>query len=593
MRISSRSTNENQSRTNRLARVGLTGALLASSVMAVFSPVTQAQSDALLSTSTVVPADIAIYAEVSLDTDSTQLQQLDDLLIRLGSEDSLIDAIDDVAGDTEIGGQNVTLAGAEIAIAVLPSALASNSDAGSVIDEVGGISDVEDASNVASDLSSGVDGEGVVIVIKATDPDALEAEALDDAGADATTETYLGSDIVSDVEEGGSPSYFTRIDDFMLVGQSVDDLKLFIDASLDGGTSLAGFEPFTSASAALPDDRVAFAFANGPVIFEAVNEQIAEPSLAGIVNEAFSVFSGYIGITIAADPAGLRVETVNTPVVATTMETSATADLTMADRMPIDTVVFANGFDLGQTTLLKSVGLLLVAALGTLSSDSMEGDSVATPEPISVDEMYDSLAQLLGFNIKTDFIDQMTGEYGFGLWGIESGNVADIGVALVSGVADTEVLGDTVDSISFLVQAAGQGEVSVTSRELATGPINNVTFEADGAEMSVDYGVVGDEFILGVGNGADMVTGGATESLSDSSSYIEAMSYLPTEYTSILYVDIAALGAIGSDMSGTVFEGNDMLTGLASDSDIPVESLAAVSWTEDGSGRTSLIVVVP
>ena len=154
------------------------------------------------------------------------------------------------------------------------------------------------------------------------------------------------------------------------------------------------------------------------------------------------------------------------------------------------------------------------------------------------------------------------------------------------------MLGDTVDSLSFLIQAAGQGEINVTSRELEGGPINNVTFEADGAEMSVDFGVVGDEFILGIGNGADIVSTGPTESLSDSSSYTDALSYLPEEYTSVLYVDIAALTAVGSDMNGTVFEGNDMLMGLANDNDVPVESFAAVSWTDDGNSRTSAIIVM-
>ena len=404
----------------RLARIGLTGALLASSVMTVLAPATRAQSDALLSTSSVVPANVAIYAEMSLDTESIQFQNLDALLARLGSEDSLIQAIEDAAADASGG---VNLNGAEIAIAVLPSVLSANADVGGIVDEVGSVSSVADAEDLAGDVNVGAESEGVVVVIRPTEIDALETEIRSETGVDAPTEEYLGVEIIEGVDDGGMPSFFAIVDDFMLVGSYSDDLKLFIDASLDGGSSLAGLDQFEAASNMLPGSRFAFAFANGPVIFDEVNSTLDDATLNGIVDVAFTSYTGYSGITISAEEAGLRIETVTIPIEPEVVDSSGSADLTMADRMPIDTVVFANGFDLGQTTLLKSVGLLLVAALGTISSDSMEGDSVATPEPISVDEMYNFLAQLLGFNIKTDFIDQMTGEYGFGVWGIESGGI--------------------------------------------------------------------------------------------------------------------------------------------------------------------------
>src|SRR6187431_1909924 len=77
-----------------------------------------AQEKGLLSTSSVTPADVVLYAEVSLDTGSAQLQQFDKLLARLGSADSLIDAINKSATDPS---SNIDLTGAEVAIAVLPS----------------------------------------------------------------------------------------------------------------------------------------------------------------------------------------------------------------------------------------------------------------------------------------------------------------------------------------------------------------------------------------------------------------------------------------------------------------------------------------
>ena len=40
----------------------------------------RAQEKGLLSTSSVTPADVVLYAEISLDTGSAQLQQFDELL---------------------------------------------------------------------------------------------------------------------------------------------------------------------------------------------------------------------------------------------------------------------------------------------------------------------------------------------------------------------------------------------------------------------------------------------------------------------------------------------------------------------------------
>src|ERR671914_8563 len=66
------------------------------------------------------PATVAFYAELKLDPESQELQELDELLLRLGSEDSLIESIEQSTAEL---GEEVDIAGAEIAFAILPSAL--------------------------------------------------------------------------------------------------------------------------------------------------------------------------------------------------------------------------------------------------------------------------------------------------------------------------------------------------------------------------------------------------------------------------------------------------------------------------------------
>jgi hypothetical protein len=76
--------------------------------------------------------------------------------------------------------------------------------------------------------------------------------------------------------------------------------------------------------------------------------------------------------------------------------------------------------------------------------------------------------------------------------------------------------------------------------------------------------------------------------------YADALSYLPAEHDGIFFLNVAAINAASSELSGTVFEGNDMFEDAVDSSDeIPVDSIAVVGWSEDGNSRVSAIVVVP
>jgi hypothetical protein len=272
----------------------------------------------------------------------------------------------------------------------------------------------------------------------------------------------------------------------------------------------------------------------------------------------------------------------------------AAADLDMASRMPGDTVVFASGFDLGQSLVLNGLGLALVTVFAGISSSSFD-DPDATPVPLSIDEMYESLGGMVGFNLKTDFIDQMAGPYGFGVWGISGENPADLNMALVSGVADEQMLGDTLGTISFLIQAGAQGQANVTSRELEGGSVNHIDIEDGETTVGIDFGVVGDEVVLGVGDGAETVVNGPNESLADSETYGAALSNLPDEYQAVYYADIAQLQAAGQGMSDADVGQNDLIIDFIGTpgTESTAESFAAVTYVDSGYFFTSGILVVP
>jgi hypothetical protein len=551
----------------------------------------RAQESGLLTPSTVTPANVVFYAEVSLDADNTQLQAFDDILTRLGAEDSLVEAIEESATDSS---SDLDLNGAEIAIGILPSALAAGADAsGDLIESAtsGGVTDdLEEVGSTAGD-------EGVVVVIRPKDIAEAEASAKESAGIDAESEDYLGIEIVSPVDSDDSIGTYAVVDDFLISGSNVDDIKAFIDVSQDDGDSLADFDEFQSTSDLLPAERVGFAFANGPALLEAASDSLDDPSMAAALADSVSAYSGYTGLVIAADEPGVRLEVVVVPGedASEAVASGVAADLDMANRVPSDTVVFASGFDLGQSAILNGLGLALVSIFSGLTSSSSFDDSDATPEPMSIDEMYDSLASSFGFNLKTGFIDQLVGPYGFAVWGIDSEDVADVNVALVSGVADETVLGDTLGTISLLVQAGGQGQINVTSRALEGGSVNHIEISEGGTETSVDYGVVGGEFVLGVGDGAETVINGPSESLADSTMYTTALSYLPEEFQAIYYLDIAQLEAAEQGMGDAGFSQDDLIIDIIGTpgAGSQAQSFAAVTYVQDGSYFTSGILVVP
>jgi hypothetical protein len=550
----------------------------------------RAQSTALLSTSNVTPADVVFYAEVSLDTSSAQLKKFDEILTRLGSQESLIDAIKKSATDPN---SDVDLTGAEVAVALLPSALAQGASMSSDLVGAatgGSTSELEKAASSASD-------QGVVIIVRPTDIATLEASMEKTAGTDAKSETYKGADITTYTSSDGSESAYAVSGDYLFVATTADDLKTFIDAGQSGGKTLSDLEGFQKASDLLPAERVAFAFANGPSLFEAATSAANNMAEIQSARDMLTDFSGYTGMVVTADDPGIRFETVLVPEKGpgTAKSAGTAADLGMAERMPADTAIFASGYDLGKSAVMNGLGLFLAAAFMGVSSGT-SASPAASPTPASIDDMYAELERTFGFNLKTGFLDQMSGPYGFGIWGLDSADPTQINAALVTGVGDATVLSDTLGTVSLLVQAGAQGRVNVTSKSVTGGSINHVEFNASGSNMAVDYGVVGNEFVLGVNGGAEAVMNGPSDSLAKSDLYTSTLANLPKEYQAVYFADIAQLAAAGQSSGASAIGGenaiSDFLGTPTAGGSVP-QAFASVTHVTDGYTFTSGILVVP
>jgi hypothetical protein len=145
----------------------------------------------------------------------------------------------------------------------------------------------------------------------------------------------------------------------------------------------------------------------------------------------------------------------------------------------------------------------------------------------------------------------LVGEFGLAVWGLELdefGELApdELGVLFVSGAATPATLNDALSKVSLLIQAGLAGEGTVTTRLVGEDQISVLTIESmDGTPpITVEYGVVGGQFVLSVNDAlADYLAATATP-LSANPVYQRALSLLPSEHNAILYVDVAGLARL-------------------------------------------------
>lgn len=597
---------------------------------------------------TISPADSILYVGFSLDTESDQWKLTEELLQRAGVEETGSEILGDVSSGAtgQAIGNDQAFLGGEAAFVV------TSLDAFS--DQASSLSDMVGMSDLTGMVSMEATAAGWVFILQPSDIESaaqqIDTELMAQDSTVQIMETeYNGATIRSapaNETTGDSAFAYSIVNGFIIVSETPSDLEPFIDASAGTVDTLSDVESFNQADEALAGDRLGFGYLDTTTI----GEDLASVDTSGLdLGTSFDELLGssfYTGMSLIADPVGFRFETVEIPaggastgaMGATPEAGSSVGNPSFAERVPGDSLVLANGFNLGQGPLLQGLGLALVTGVSQATSSSFD-ESTPVPMP-SVDELYDQAAQLLGFNLKTDFIDQMVGEYGFALWGADASDPSQIGAILTSGVESPATLADTLSKLSFLIQAGAQGEANVTTRAVGDYNINTITVTQEGGEpIVIEYGIIDGQFVLGYGDGVDTYIAGTDTSLADNEDYQTALGALPSNYDGVLYVNVPAAMALSesssmSDQSAFVdspelcgqyqtqdeaqvaydadpvanFEMDWDFDGIACEdffvaatpdaspvaeaTDTPIRSFAGVSYEEDGLGRTSSILVI-
>ena len=530
------------------------------------SPVFAAESDQFAA-ARVVPADVQAFFAVTADDNDPQVMLAKELLTRAG-----LPASSDVAAST--------------AESVVPGAsaqldLATMIDGGQIavgirVVDNGLLANLPDLDSIVGDGQQlpSTDGlavagpTGVAAVLTATNLDdviaSVEAEAT--AGQEQEidgTRVFVVEDAGGGIAEDGMPAttVIAVLDEALVIAAAVEDVVPYIEVSNGNEPALEQNSDYQTVMQRLPSESlmVGYTVGVGPGALDVIDEAIQQSNLPIAIDLLLGA-TGPTGVSVAAASEGFRFESVQlraddaaTPSPATA--TAAPAELSLDERLPDDTLLFVNGTDLGASFAFRALEQLFIAVLSGTSSTSSE----PLPELNQqfFDQQYAGLELLLGFNLQTELIRQLTGEYGFALTNVDLLDPANIGVLLVSGVSDPETVGNSLASVGLLIQSMSEGSSTVSSITVGDYSVNQIQVESDGAELAVQYGVADDQLIVSTGDALVEYVLGSSGALADDPVFQEALGYLPSQYDGLFYLNTPELVELGSSVLGPMLSATE------------------------------------
>ncbi|TXG78377.1 MAG: DUF3352 domain-containing protein [Thermomicrobiales bacterium] len=526
-----------------------------------------AESPGTMPLAETMPADTAAYVATAFDPTSDQFLALSSLAARL---------IIPSAGDTiaSIVEQLTRL------LAMIPSDLSTVLEGeigigvtgfGSFAGDGGGGS-----SNPGAIIGSLLPGYAIVLhPIAAGEARGLVeewfADQVDSNGGDVER-TEVGSIVVlrdSTVDDGESaaPSVIAFSGDYIFFGTDYESLLPFIETSLDNAPSLADAPELKELNAALPADRLLFGYLDPAVFLESTgNLEISSVEISSIEAPI-----GETAFTIAASDNELRFESVSMPTsMAEGLIDTRGPNPAFADAVPASTLALYAGQDLGRGWAIDQLQKILLTTL----VGSMGGGEIDLSE-FDAEEQFGFLSMLTGINFKTDMFDQLTGDFGLALFSLDTEDPLGSSAVIASELENPDLVSVAVTSLGPLIQSSGAGMASVTTASIDGQTVNNVAVTTEDLNVTVQYGVVDDQLMIGLGDGIEMVAVEPTDALSSSPAYQAALAELPADYDSVMYLDVQGI----ADQLAPV-----LLETIAEDSDSAiVRCLAGTGATESAT----------
>lgn len=520
--------------------------LLAASLVTLTPSNPAFAQDAAGGTAAYAPETSLLYANLELDQDSSQWDLAAELTERAGVTDLIphqdLAEIED--GLAEIG--EVADGEAGLILATLPESGDFS------IDSVG-----SDASAIATDPQAVTEGdvpEGWSIVIRTSDPQALYDTLRDsvlgaDDGESAAPDSvdYEGYTIefVESMDEFGTGSAIALIDDVVVISTRPDDIEPIIDTATGAVAPLSELATYADLRERLADEVLSFGFINGPEILSGVEAQDPE-ALAGVPEELIASLNAYSAFAFWADQPGFRLDTLALPAEGQELPQAETFDPAFPDSIDGDSLLYAGSTNLGQNPAINALALAFAQELVGMDAGATP---VTTPDPEAyADEVFAEAEETLGFNIKSDFLDHMVGEWGVSLSAREILSPEPvINGIFASNVDDATAVGDVVNKLTAIAEAGSGEDFEISSREVNGSSVTTIDVSAAGLPLVIEFGVVGDQFLIGVNEGIDSFVNGPDSSLADNQTFQATLDALPADFSSVSFVNLELLVPLVED----------------------------------------------
>lgn len=469
----------------------------------------------------VVPDSAFAFAQVNLDTSSDQIVLARQLSERAGLGDPVeqLDANDEFPENANVG----------IVVTSIPDA-----------------SDI-DVANVSVDPTLATDSleqGGFAVVISADNPqDLYDTMIADEQGdAQATESEYGGITITTyepdPLEEGASPSSIALVGDYVVVSMLAEDIHPIIDTFNGETQNLSTNENYQRVNALLPAESISNGYFDGPAILAAI-EATAPDSIDSLTTSMTPLLNAWTGFALTAEQDGFRLVSKSIPAEGEFDEMTP-IDGSFYDKVRSDAVFAANGTNIDSTGALTMLAFVFAGEFS--GSDIMATPAADIDFEAEQERVFAQAEQMLGFNLKTDLIDQLTGEFGIAVsvGDIES-STPDINALIVSHVDDPQIVTDTMTRVAMIVGAILGDQTAVQQTQIGDSTVNSVDISDSGLETTVDFGVVGDDLVIGVGSGVNDYANGAESPMSQDPNFNAVMEHLPSEYGSLTYINMPVL----------------------------------------------------
>jgi len=511
--------------------------LVAGIMVSSLATIAPASAQATASVASYIPATALFSAEFELDPDSDQVTLGAELLERanLGAllEEEDMEGLQD--GLTALS----LLASGEAAVFLteLP------------VDEDFSLDDVtSDAADITVDPESSLGGDipqgWAVVVMPDNAESSFDLYSSIVFGDETTTleETeYNGYTITSQAaaDEFSDGVAIALVDDVIALATVPEDLEPVIDAAAGDVEPFADSASYLDVRNALETDVLSFGYVNGPALLDALGDQ--DPEITSSLPEELTVsFGSHQGFVFWADEPGFRLDTIALLAEGAAIPVAASFEPAFTENVPDTSLIYLGGSNLGENASLNALALLF--AEGVMGEDPFAGATpVADPEAYA-DEVFAEAEGLLGFNLKSDLLDQFVGE-----WAV-AGSVADISslepevsAVFVTEVDDDETVAGVASTITSLVESEADETVTLTSRQVNGSDITVIDASEGGFPLVVEYGVVDGSLVIGVNQDIEDFVGGATDALADDPTFGDTFDALPTDVTSIAYLNVQGL----------------------------------------------------